>query len=76
MRKYQSEATVRSYQKMKADAKAGDPDAIARYEAPVSYTHLHLTLDMMRVIMGEEKKSDLDRVTFTSDTLRKYFPKS
>ena len=31
---------------------------------------------MMRVIMGEEKKSDLDRVTFTSDTLRKYFPKS
>ena len=36
----------------------------------------HLTLDMMRVIMGEEKKCDLDRVTFTSDTLRKYFPKS
>ena len=36
----------------------------------------HLTLDMMRVIMGEEKKSDLDRVTLTSDTLRKYFPKS
>ena len=36
----------------------------------------HLTLDMMRVIMGEEKKSDLDRVTFTPDTLRKYFPKS
>ena len=36
----------------------------------------HLTRDMMRVIMGEEKKSDLDRVTFTSDTLRKYFPKS
>ena len=36
----------------------------------------HLTLDMMRVIMGEEKKNDLDRVTFTSDTLRKYFPKS
>ena len=36
----------------------------------------HLTLDMMRVIMGEEKKSDLDRVTFTSDTLRKYFPRS
>ena len=31
---------------------------------------------MMRVIMGEEKKSDLDRVTFTSATLRKYFPKS
>ena len=32
-RKYQSEATVRSYQKMKADAGAGDPEAIARYEA-------------------------------------------
>ena len=27
----------------------------------------HLTLDMMRVIMGEEKKSDLDKITFTSD---------
>ena len=35
-----------------------------------------LTLDMMRVIMGEEKKSDLDKITFTSDTLRKYFPRS
>ena len=33
MRKYQSEATVRSYQKLKADAEAGDPDAIKRYEA-------------------------------------------
>ena len=33
MRKYQSEATVRSYQKLKADAAAGDPDAIKRYEA-------------------------------------------
>ena len=32
-RKYQSKATVRSYQKMKADAEAGDPEAIARYEA-------------------------------------------
>ena len=32
-RKYQSEATVRSYQKLKADAEAGDPDAIKRYEA-------------------------------------------
>ena len=36
----------------------------------------HLSIDVMRVIMGEEKKSDLDKVTFTSDTLRKYFPKS
>ena len=33
MRKYQSEATVRSYQKMRADAQVGDPDAIKRYEA-------------------------------------------
>ena len=35
-----------------------------------------LTLDRMRVIMGEEKKRDLDKVTFTADTLRKYFPKN
>ncbi len=33
MRKYQSEATVKCYQKMKADAETGDPEAIARYEA-------------------------------------------
>ena len=36
----------------------------------------HLSMEVMRAILGEEKKSDLDRVTFTSDTLRKYFPKS
>lgn len=35
-----------------------------------------LSIDVMREIMGEEKKSDLGKVTFTSDTLRKYFPKS
>ena len=35
-----------------------------------------LSIDVMRAIMGEEEKSDLDKVTFTSDTLRKYFPKS
>mgnify|MGYP004694982227 CR=1 FL=1 len=29
----------------------------------------------MRAIMGEEKKSELDRVTFTSDSLRKYSPR-
>ena len=34
-----------------------------------------LSIDVMRAIMGEEKKSDLDKVTFTSDTLRNYFPK-
>lgn len=33
MRKYHSEATIRSYQKLKAAAEAGDPDAIVRYEA-------------------------------------------
>ena len=36
MRKYQSEATLRSRQKMVADAEAGDPDAIARYEATLA----------------------------------------
>ena len=35
-----------------------------------------LTMDVMRAVMGEEKKRDLCKVTFTSDTLRKYFPKS
>lgn len=35
-----------------------------------------LTEDAMLAIMSEEKKGDLDKVTFTSDTLRKYFPKS
>ena len=33
MKKYQSEANVRCYRKMKADAEAGDPEAIKRYEA-------------------------------------------
>lgn len=36
MRKYQSQATVKSYRKMKADAEAGDPDAIKRYEATLA----------------------------------------
>lgn len=35
-----------------------------------------LTEDAMLAIMSEEKKGDLDKVTLTSDTLRKYFPKS
>ena len=35
-----------------------------------------LSLDMMRAILSEEKKADMDRVTLTGDTLRKYFPKS
>ena len=36
----------------------------------------HLSIDVMRAIMSEERKSELDKVTLTSDTLRKYFPKS
>ena len=35
-----------------------------------------LTEDVMLAIMSEEKKGDLDKVTLTSETLRKYFPKS
>lgn len=35
-----------------------------------------LSIDVMRAIMSEAKKSDLDKVTLTSDKLRKYFPKS
>lgn len=35
-----------------------------------------LSLDVMRAILIEEKKSEVDRVTLTGDTLRKYFPKS
>ena len=36
----------------------------------------HLSLDVMRAIQSEEKKSEVDRVTLTGDTLHKYFPKS
>ena len=35
-----------------------------------------LSVDVMRAIMSEEKKSELDKVTLPSDKLRKYFPKS
>ena len=35
-----------------------------------------LSIDVMRAIMSEEKKSDLDRVTLSSEKLSKYFPKS
>ena len=35
-----------------------------------------LSLDVMRAVMSEEKKPDLDRVTLKNETLRKYFPKS
>ena len=35
-----------------------------------------LSLDVMRAVMSEEKKHDLDRVTLKNETLRRYFPKS
>ncbi len=35
-----------------------------------------LSLDVMRAVMSEEKKTDLDRVTLKNETLHKYFPKS
>ena len=35
-----------------------------------------LTEDTMLSVMSEQKKSEVDRIVFTSDTLRKYFPKS
>ena len=36
----------------------------------------HLSLDVMRAIMSEEKKSDLDRITLTGDKVNRYFPES
>lgn len=35
-----------------------------------------LNEDVMLAILSEEKKSEPDRVTLSSETLRKYFPKS
>ena len=35
-----------------------------------------LSLDVMRAVMSEEKKTDLDRVTLKNETLRRYFTKS
>ena len=35
-----------------------------------------LTEEAMSAIMSEKKKSDMDKVTLRSDTLRRYFPKS
>ncbi len=35
-----------------------------------------LSPTVMRAIMSEEKKSEIDKVTFTADSLRRYFPKS
>ena len=36
----------------------------------------HLSIDVMRAIMSEEKKSDLDRITLTGDKVNRYFPES
>ena len=35
-----------------------------------------LSIDVMRAIMSEEKKPEQDKLIFTGDRLRKYFPKS
>ena len=35
-----------------------------------------ITAEGMEIILSEEKKQDLDRVTLKHDTLKKYFPKS
>ena len=35
-----------------------------------------LNIDMMRAIMSEEKKSDLDNITIPIESIRKFFPKS
>lgn len=35
-----------------------------------------LSVDVMRAIMSEEKKPEIDKVIFTGDKLRQYFPKS
>ena len=35
-----------------------------------------LSLDVMRAVMSEEKKNDLDRVTLKNETRSRYFPKS
>ena len=35
-----------------------------------------LTEDTMLSVMSEQKKPEVDRIVFTSDTLRKYFPRS
>lgn len=34
-----------------------------------------LSADVMRAILGEEKKSEQERITLTGDTLRRYFPR-
>ena len=36
----------------------------------------HLSIDVMRAIMSEEKKSDLDHIPLTGEKVNKYFPRS
>ena len=36
----------------------------------------HFSYDVAFVVMGEEKKDELDKVVIKNDTLRKYFPRS
>ena len=36
----------------------------------------HCSLDAMCAVLSEEKKSELNKVTFKNDVLKKYFPKS
>ena len=36
----------------------------------------HLSIDVMRAIMSEEKKGELDRITLTGDKVNKYLPRS
>ena len=36
----------------------------------------HLSIDVMRAIMSEEKKGELDRITLTGVKVNKYFPRS
>lgn len=36
----------------------------------------HLSIDVMRAIMSEEKKGELDRITLAGDKVNKYFPRS
>ena len=61
-------------------------DAIAKQEATPSLSQAQrlkkysqegkLSADVMDAIMSEEKKGELDKVTLSSEKLKKYFPKS
>ena len=35
-----------------------------------------LSQDVMRAILSEEKKTEVDRITLSNETLRRYFPRS